>query len=128
MAHQYESLEREGKKLVLDQTTGLLWQQAGSDDTMVYKDAEKYVRELNRKRFAGYDNWRLPTLEEAMSLMEPKKHGELYLDRVFHHKQRWIWTSDHQSERAAWVVYFSYGHCNLTHVDGNYCVRVVRGG
>ena len=128
LAHQYEPLERKGQKLVLDQTTGLFWQQSGSDDTLVYKEAEKYVRELNQKRFAGYDDWRLPTLEEAMSLMEPKQHGELYLDRVFDHKQDWIWTSDHHIESAAWVVYFSYGYCNVRLVVSVNIVRVVRGG
>ncbi|MCL4707057.1 DUF1566 domain-containing protein [bacterium] len=129
VVHQYEPLEREGKKLVLDKTTGLLWQQSGSDGTMVFKEAEQYVRGLNEKRFAGYDDWRLPTLEEAMSLMESKKHGELYLDRVFDHKQQWIWTSDHHDESAAWVVGFGYGGCYYTLVDLNYsCVRVVRGG
>lgn len=128
ITHKYELREREGQKLVLDQTTGLLWQQSGSDDAMVYKDAEKYVRDLNQKRFAGYDDWHLPTLEEGMSLMEPKKHGELYLDRVFDHEQRWIWTSDHYDESAAWVVDFDLGDCDLRRVDYYGCVRVVRGG
>lgn len=129
VAHQYEPLEREGKKLVLDQTTGLLWQQSGSDGTMVFKDAEQYVRDLNQKLFAGYDDWRLPTLEEAMSLMESKKHGDLYLDRVFDHKQSWVWTSDHLDASAAWVVNFYSGHCYDTPVGINSSfVRVMRGG
>lgn len=128
VVHQYESLERERQKLVFDHATGLLWQQSGSDDTMVFKDVEQYVRGLNEKRFAGYNDWRLPTLEEAMSLMEPKKHGELYLDRVFDHKQFWIWTSDHPSKGAAWVVNLFYGYCDGNPVGYLTHVRVVRGG
>lgn len=131
VTHKYEPLEREGQKLVLDQTTGLLWQQSGSDSRMVFKKAEQYVRGLNDKRFAGYHDWRLPTLEEAMSLIEPKKYGELYLDRVFDHTQSWIWTSDHHNESAAWVVDFYGGHCDDVRVGdtyGNSYVRVVRGG
>lgn len=129
VAHKYEPLEREDQKLVLDQTTGLLWQQSGGGKPLTYKHAQEYVQKLNQQRFAGYNDWYLPTLEEAMSLMEPKKHGELYLDRVFDHKQYWIWTSDHQSERAAWVVYFFTGNCTGHRVDdGDGYVRVVRGG
>lgn len=95
---------------------------------MTYKAAQEYVLKLNQQRFAGCNDWRLPTLEEAMSLMESKKHGELYLDRVFDHKQRWIWTSDHHSEGAAWVVLFDVGNCNFNPVGYDYYVRVVRGG
>lgn len=29
-----------------------------------YIEAQDYVRALNEKRFAGYDNWRLPTRDE----------------------------------------------------------------
>ncbi|RIK69038.1 hypothetical protein DCC62_24060 [candidate division KSB1 bacterium] len=106
LAHHYESYHN--NEVVMDYATGLMWQQAGSENYLIYKNAHEYVHKLNQQRFAGYNDWRLPTLEEAMSLMEPKKHGELYLDRVFDHKQRWIWTSDHHSEGAAWVVLFRW--------------------
>lgn len=128
VAHQYEPLEREGQKLVLDQTTGLLWQQSGSGKPLTYKHAQEYVQKLNQQRFAGYNDWCLPTLEQGMSLMESKKHGALYLDRVFDHKQWWIWTSDHYPNGAAWVVYFDNGDCSSYAVDYNLYVRVVRSG
>jgi len=84
---------------------------------------------LNSEKHGGYDDWRLPTLEEATSLMEAKKHGDLYLDPVFNHKQRWIWTADRYSASAAWVVGFrSGGGCYFDRVDSNGSVRAVRGG
>ncbi|GJQ57902.1 MAG: hypothetical protein SCALA701_07030 [Candidatus Scalindua sp.] len=30
---------------------------------------------LNIEKFVGYNNWRLPTLEEAKSLIEPKENS-----------------------------------------------------
>ena len=66
LKHQYEALERSGKKLVIDHATGLMWQQGGSPKEMDYADAARYIRDLNNQKFAGYSDWRLPTLEEAM--------------------------------------------------------------
>ncbi len=113
--------------VVIDYATGLMWQQSGSSNSMTYAEAEKYVRDLNHQRFAGYNDWRLPTLEEAMSLMEPKKQGDLYLDAVFDRRQRWIWTADKQSAGVAWVVIFSNGGCDGNDVASDYSsVRAVR--
>jgi hypothetical protein len=93
--HHYERIKRRGEMLIHDYTTGLTWQKGGSSNVVKNWDyAKKVVKELNWNSYAGYNNWRLPTLEEAMSLMEATKHGELYIDPVFDSRQRWIWTSD----------------------------------
>ncbi len=113
-----------GASVVFDKTTGLMWQQSGSENDMTFNDAEKYVRDL---RLAGYSDWRLPTLEEAMSLMESKKYGDLYVDVKFDRKQRWIWTADKRTAGVAWVVYFGNGDCYYGSVDVLYdYVRAVR--
>jgi DNA repair exonuclease SbcCD ATPase subunit len=127
LPHQYEKIERKGEALVIDHAAGLTWQQSGSPNSMTYADAEKYARDLNSKKFAGYNDWRLPTLEEAMSLMEPKERDGLFLDPVFDRKQLWIWTADKaDSAGVAWVAYFFIGGCNLSHVASDGFVRVVR--
>jgi hypothetical protein len=124
--HQYEVIEKEGKKLVVDHTTGLTWQQSGSSETMNYGNAKEYINQLDDNHFAGHDDWRLPTLEEAMSLMETeKKNGDLYISEVFDKTQRWIWTADKEGSSAAWVVYFDGGGCSTYHVDYNRSVRAV---
>jgi hypothetical protein len=124
--HQYEVAEKEGEKLVIDHTTGLTWQQSGSPNYMKYDKAKEYIKQLNDNRFAGHDDWRLPTLEEAMSLMEPeKKNGDLYISEVFDKTQSWIWTADKEGRSAAWVVYFDSGNCFTYHVDNSGYVRAV---
>lgn len=126
LQHQYKRFEREGQALVSDYATGLTWQQSGSPNYMNYADAEKYVRDLDAEKFAGFNDWRLPTLDEAMSLMEPKKSGDLYIHPVFDGTQRYIWTADKYSASAAWVVIFSYGSCIHDPVAISHCVRLVR--
>lgn len=126
VAHRYEPREYQGEKVVFDHSTGLMWQQSGSPERRIYLEAEKYLGQLNAKRFAGFDDWRLPTLEEAMSLMErEKKSGDLYIDTVFDCMKWWIWTADKESTGRAWVVSFG-GRCFSSGVGYIYYVRAVR--
>ncbi|RQW03493.1 DUF1566 domain-containing protein [candidate division KSB1 bacterium] len=128
--HQFEAKTIKGEEVVFDAASDLMWQQSGSA-RIDYDAAKKYVDELNNKGFAGFTDWRLPTLEEAMSLMErEKKNGDLYVDPVFDKTQHWIWTSDTvQGAAGQWVVYFYLGDCHLGDLDyyGGY-VRAVRFG
>jgi hypothetical protein len=78
--HDYESVELSGTALVFDHATGLMWQKGGLENYTSFKKAEAYIQQVNAKKFGGGSDWRLPTLEEAMSLMEPKKYDELYLN------------------------------------------------
>jgi hypothetical protein len=128
--HQYEIQDIKGDKIVSERTSGLKWQQGGSQSFMNYETAKEWIQGLNRKGFAGYHDWRLPTLEEAMSLMETeKKNGDLYIDPVFAHEQRWIWTSDlAKGESWAWVVNFDGGNCYYHRINFAYSFRAVRSG
>ena len=125
--HKYET-QKDGK-VVYDHACGLTWQQTGSVKDMNYQDAKIYVSMLNKDRFAGYDDWRLPTLEEAISLVESiKKGGNSYTSPLFDPRQTRIWTSDCRKEGTAWVVWFDAGFCDYAYTDGNvkHYVRAVR--
>jgi len=128
--HQYEVIEREGDKLVIDHTTGLTWQQSGSPKSMVYSDALKWIEELNKNKFAGYDDWCLPTLEEAMSIVEPESQTDngLCISQIFDRIQVQIYTSDSSQERGyfRWVVNFYDGYCHLSPVDCLNSIRLTR--
>ena len=103
-------------------------QQSGSANYIKYAEAEKYIRDLNTQCFAGFDNWRLPTLEEVMSLMEPeKKSGDLYIAPEFDRNQPYIWTADKESAGVVWVASFFFGNCDRCVVAYNLSsVRAVR--
>jgi hypothetical protein len=125
--YPYKPTKRSGKKLVVDKTTKLTWQQSGSPSAVTYADAEKYIRELNKQKFANYKDWRLPTVDEAMSLLIPcKDDNDLYIDLEFDRAQPWIWTDEEASDGTAWVMTFQTGYCYVP-VDTNYYVRAVRG-
>lgn len=129
LQHHYQTMEQKGEKLVKDDATGLIWQQSGSEDRLNYDAAAKYIQELNHNKFAGYNDWRLPTLEEAMSLMEATQKNEgLYIDPMFDKKQRWIWTADKKASGVAWGVGFLRGYCLYTDVRDFIFVRAVRSG
>lgn len=117
-------------QVVFDYATGLLWQQSGSHYRMFASSAGSYIDSLNRVQFGGFSDWRLPTLEEAMTLMEPGHHpsGKLFIDPVFDPEQWWIMTADQDSAYWAWVVFYSMGYCSR-HPAGNFSVyvRAVRG-
>ena len=75
--NEYEDL---GNGVVVDHATGMMWEKSGSPDSITYEKAEAYIRDLNRKKFAGFDDWRLPTVDELASLLEPEKRSEgLYI-------------------------------------------------
>jgi len=127
IAHRHKIETIAGGKIVRDEATGLMWELSGSHNYMTYADAEKYIDGLNAKRFAGHGDWHMPTLEEAMSLMErEKKNNGLYIDPIFDDTQQWIWTANKHSAGRAWVVGFDFGDCYHFVLDDVYCVRAVR--
>jgi hypothetical protein len=99
---------------VNDKATGLMWQKSGSSISLENRSAKKFIKQLNRKRFAGHSDWRIPTLEELASLLERRSKSGVHIDPVFDHKLSICWTvdkSDSTSPRhsGAWIVDFKEG-------------------
>ncbi|MDM8556122.1 DUF1566 domain-containing protein [Desulfococcaceae bacterium HSG7] len=118
---------------IKDNATGLIWQRAGSSKYMKYKAVQKYVKKLNSDNFAGYDDWRLPTINELTSLLtKTKQNGDQHISSIFDKKQQNSWSSDRGSSGSAWVVDFSSGLVLYSVIDGNLgvsvYVRLVRAG
>ena len=128
----FEARQIKGDKIVIDFACSLMWQQGGSTEAMKYENAKEWLEKLNKKGFAGFHDWRLPTLEEAMSLMESKKKSRnLHIDPAFDKRQQWIWTADRVAGvrlKLAWVVDFAGGCYGNVIDDSLYYVRAVRFG
>ncbi|KPA09862.1 protein containing DUF1566 [Candidatus Magnetomorum sp. HK-1] len=111
---------------ITDQSTSLMWQKSGSARYMKYTNAIKYVKELNNSEFAGYNDWRIPTLDELLSLMEKQKK-KLHISVLFSSKQRWCWTSDRLNyDMNRWIVGFNYGKVAYDSQEQGSFVRAVR--
>ncbi len=124
--HEYEAETIGDNKVVIDHATGLMWHPSGSYEYMKRKEIKKWIRSFNSRGYAGYYDWRVPTVEEAASLLESsEKNGNLYIDTMFDKKQRWIWTGDSCSSGGMWRVYFDDGYVDWGDVSYLF-VRPVR--
>lgn len=128
--NEYDLRTIEGNKVIVDHATGLMWHQSGAEKPMKYKDAKEWIDSLNRLGYAGYRDWRLPTIEEGASLLESRKmNRDLHIDSKFSANQRWIWTIDVVSgKNEAWIIDFFYGRVLRSYGDFGNFVRPVRSG
>jgi hypothetical protein len=126
--HKYERKILDSDNVVLDHATGLMWQQSGSSTGMTWREAKAYVKRLNQERFAGYSDWRLPTIEELASLLEfTRQPGKIYIDPVFDQDQWICWSADiFKSAANVWFVYFAHGYVSNIDADNKLYVRAVR--
>ena len=116
-----------GDGTVGDRATGLVWQQAGSDYPVTWHEAREYIGRLNRKGFASRADWRLPTVNELMTLLTPvPRAGDLCIEPVFDPTERWLWSSDRCSFVSAWYVSVDMGYVSRQDFSCYYYVRAVR--
>jgi len=126
--NDFEDLE----DIILDRTTGLIWQKWHSKQELIYEDARKYVENLNQERFAGFSDWRLPTIPELSSLLENEKQSNgLFINPIFKTDRPteiwyWCWSSDQRAGGGAWSVNFNLGDVYWNYMDYSYYVRVCR--
>jgi hypothetical protein len=123
----YEENVIKGDKVVIEHTTGLMWHQSGSKSHTKWENAKKWVQDLNGKGYAGYQDWRLPTVDEAVSLLEAdKKSNNIYIAPIFDKNQLYIWTGDGFLKHSAWVVSFRSGLTTWSDIKYRNYVRPVR--
>lgn len=114
-------------KVIVEQKSGLMWQASGSEEWMTYPQAKDYIKALNRKKFAGYTDWRLPTVPELMTLQEPEKQESgLCLNPAFDATQTWSWTADTRTEGGAWYVDYYFCTVFWSNFENVSYVRAVR--
>ena len=101
----YES----GRQTIVDERTGLMWQRSGLDIAS-FRTLSRNIEKLNKKGFAGHHDWRLPTLEEAMSLMEAEANDKgIHLDPNFSREQPFIFVAAQRTPSGYWFVDYKQG-------------------
>lgn len=103
---------------IYDSLTSLTWMASDSrlnlDKELSWDEAGEYARQTNDKKFAGHDDWRLPTIHEASSLHDEKKlnkdfkGGDIQFDSIFPPGAgNCTWTSDERGKEAQIVFYLN---------------------
>jgi len=131
----------EKQNAIIDDATKLMWHQSGSEECLDYEDVVTWIDDLNKKKFGGFTDWRLPTLEEAASLIESRPidnelihegrpiNYPLHINPVFSAYHEFIWTGDgygYDSEPGhTWFVNFDGGLIGDSEV-GAWFVKPVR--
>ena len=94
---------------ITDKVTGLMWQQSGEDLTSIRR-MRANVNRLNDDTFAGFSDWRLPTMEEALSLMTPDIHkNDLHMDPCFKDDTPFIFVAEERRPGGYWFCDYKQG-------------------
>ncbi len=114
---------------VLDRETGLVWEQSPSTGTFTWQGAQLHCNQLtvgNRK------GWRLPTLQELASLIDPTQFNPVLPNgHPFTNVQSsfyWSATTFADVTPAAWIVRFLVGGVDAFGKSSYAFVWCVRGG
>jgi Protein of unknown function (DUF1566) len=129
-----------GNETISDSRSNLMWKKSDSFAEFGYGinwfEANDYIEDLNEKKFAGFDDWRLAGFEEAKSLFafavsnRDKDDAELHIDPMFasgggHN----TWTYEEKPDFQQYAMMFSYvtGNEKWEHKDNEFChIRAVR--
>jgi len=95
-------------KTVTDLVTGLMWQREGLD-IMSHRSLRKALEKVNNEGFAGYTDWRFPSMAEALSLMERQKEKDQFLHPCFSTEQPFIFVDAVRRPGGYWFVDYKYG-------------------
>lgn len=129
-----------GDGTVRDTKTDLMWMKKDcwqlEKRWISWYSAQEFVRRMNNKKFAGYNDWRMPTPEEAHQLYDRRrlntdKDGDkIFIDRIFPKGAGWgTWTSKEKGNQAVVVSYKDEGGQTFQHkITGQDAfLRLVRG-
>ncbi|MCU0574405.1 MAG: DUF1566 domain-containing protein [Syntrophobacteraceae bacterium] len=111
-----------------DPGTGLTWQGRMSVDAMSWQDAQAYAEWLRSVRFAGIGGWRLPTVDELFSILDPPLLSRAHCGATpFDRGKPCLWSSDRRSFVSAWYVDVDLGFAAWGDCSSLFFVRAVGG-
>lgn len=125
-ADNLQSYQLIGDDLAIDRVTRLTWQRRPAADAFTWQEATSYCACLT---LAGFDDWRLPTRIELVSLVDITHQAPAINTAAFPDTpDLWFWTSSLVAGDAAsaWYVAFFDGNTHFQGQDARYQARCVR--
>jgi len=113
---------------ILDKETGLVWEQKPDSASMNWDSAQDYCNNLYKGKRKG---WRVPTLQELASLVDPDHDPALPAGHPFENVQSllyWTATTRTDDPNMAWSVWMQGGHAGPDVKIYDRFVWCVRGG
>ena len=110
-----------GEHLVKDASTGLTWSREASRFPLNCAEAAGYIERLNEQSAHGIDCWRLPTVNELLSLLADGDVAPLPLDDGL--PVHWFWSCDKHGKHESWYVNMDMGYAGVQDVN---CLNHVR--
>lgn len=133
---------------ILDKKTGLIWENKTDDESIhdglwtfswyqngigvensgdCYFEPERcdttdLVRRVNQEKTCGFENWRLPTEKELMSLVTNNpKTGQAKIPGDFfsYTKRGDYWTSEHNKPLVGVYAHLQYGARSIDFIEGH---------
>ncbi|MBM9520464.1 DUF1566 domain-containing protein [Desulforhopalus vacuolatus] len=99
----------ESPEVAVDLRTGLMWEREGQDIHSI-RTMRLNLERVNKEAFAGFSDWRLPSMEEALSLLEPERNMKgLYLHPCFHKMEAFVFVNATRKPGGYWFVDFKQG-------------------
>jgi len=96
----------------LDIETNLLWEIKTNENISTiytYEEALRYAQELNKQQYCSLDNWKIPTLEELMTIYSKDKHNNFYIKKALSKNTDWAYWSTTENIVNSYVFYFNDG-------------------
>jgi serine/threonine-protein kinase len=104
----------------------LVWQQDGSPYPLSWEEARDYIERMNRMMSAGRADWRLPTVDELLSILQPRTvMGDYCQGALFDETRTPLWSADTKSFTAAWMVETETGFAESMDKTCRFYVRAV---
>ena len=124
-----------GNQTVTDNLTGLMWTKNANlpNSTKTCQEALDYVASLNSTNYLGFNDWRLPNVNELESFANTGKSNIstwLYTQGFTNIQPSFYWSSSTYavSTNSAWEVNMVYGHVYYFYKDSTSYVWPVRSG
>ena len=121
-----QSFDTSRDDVALDRITGLMWQRNVGAGPTSFAGAKQ---ECDRLALAGYDDWRLPSRIELVSILHLGRIQPAIDPVVFPQTPSdWFWTASGAAADAqsAWYVYFYFGYPKTDLVSNQFSWRCVR--